>query len=248
MDIRKRIAIETVPGLSMKVRTTAGLGAVSDQFRPCSLDEKGAMILMKNRIDLDTPLRVNISASQEIAQEYASKFGESPEALKGNEDGSFQLFEIWLKIQWTKIPNAKNIKLMGYNKLLWDLHPKVEDGSIDFVKQAQKLMNEESTTNIETIQILRQIIAGEALDFPLSQTGIHDLSRNDGCDQTKMLYCLLGGYSYQEIVQAIGEFEVRYMLDPFQQQYGVLHGTIALNQGNEKWENAYLGLKEIMGY
>lgn len=245
MGIRTRKAIDTLSGITMTVRTTTGTGASYEKFRPCSLDKKGAMILLHNKADLDSPLRVTLNAEEQFAREYATKFGRDASSLRKNKDGTFQIFGIWLKVQWVKVPDAENIQQMGYNKLLWDIHDKLDSGFIPFVKNAKKLLSNNITSDIDTLFLLEKIANEEPLEYPLSQKGLHQLSRHDGLLPTKMLYCLVAGFSYRSVAVTIADFEARYMLDPFRKNYGVMHGTMALNQGKENWEDAYHGLQEL---
>ena len=127
MKTRTRKAIDMIPGVTMVVRTMTALGAVYEQFKPSSLDEKGTMLLLKSQADMDAPIRITVNVSEEMAQRYAQKFEADFQKLKQSSDGSYQLFGNWLKIKWTKMIDGEVLGLMGCNKLIWDIHDNLSE-------------------------------------------------------------------------------------------------------------------------
>ncbi|MBF0280271.1 MAG: hypothetical protein HQM13_20910 [SAR324 cluster bacterium] len=246
MKTRTRKAIEMIPGVTMVVRTMTALGAVYEQFKPSSLDEKGTMLLLKSQADLDAPIRITVNVSEEMAQRYSLKFGVDLQKLKRSSDGSFQLFGNWLKIKWAKMIDADVLELMGCNKLLWDIHDSMSsETASQFSGNAQKLLEQEYTSNVDIIMLNEDIVKGKTLEFPITQEGISRLAREDSPLNIKMLYCLLAGCPFGEIALSKANFETRYIYDPFQKKYGMLHGTMALNQGDENWAETFRILQEL---
>ncbi len=245
MSIRKRNAIDTIPGVTMMVRTMSGLGASYEQFEPYSLDEGGAMLVLRSKADPDAPLRVIVNAPESIARQYAKRFEVPFEKLKQNADGSYQIFGNWLKVMWSLMLDRPLLEIMGCNKLLWEIYDAVSNGDDPpFQENAKLLMAQGQTSNMEVMMLLQAIVNGETLEFPFSLDGLQKLARSQEYQLQKMLYCLLGGYTYADLAQTVTTFETNYMRDPFQKRYGVLHGTMALNQGNENWEQTFAVLRE----
>ena len=232
----------------MIVRTMRGVGATYEQFSPHSLDENGAMLVLRGRVDFDVPLRVIVSGDEDLAAKYAEKFGKDLSEIKRNSDGSYQLFGNWLKVKWTKKLEDPQLDLMGVNKLLWNIHDGIDDSTVDsFETVAGEMLQRGYTTNVDMVLLLKRIVGGETLEYGIDPIGIENLARTD-CDfNTKALYCLLGEVSYGDILRSISDFKQRYVQDPFQKRYGILHGTMALNQGEENWENTFNTLRELTG-
>ena len=246
MQTRTRKAIDMIPGVTMIVRTMTALGAVFEQFKPSSLDENGSMLLLKSQADMDAPIRVIVNVPEEMAQRYAQKFEVDFQTLKQNADGSYQLFGNWLKIKWTKVINAEVLERMGCNKLLWEMHDTMtEEVSTQFQLNAQSLLTQEYTSNVDMIMLNEDVVKAKNLEYAINQEGFRKLAREDSTLNVKMLYCLLSGYTYGEVVQSKGNFETRYMYDPFQKKYGILHGTMALNQGEENWAETFRILQDL---
>ncbi|MBF0238548.1 MAG: hypothetical protein HQM12_12650 [SAR324 cluster bacterium] len=246
MSVRTRNSIEMIPGVTMTVRTMRGVGATYEQFSPHSLDENGAMLVLKGRVDFDVPIRVIVSVSEKMAQTYAQQYNNGIMQFKQNTNGSYQLFGNWLKVKWVKTLDDQQLENMGCNKLLWEIY---DENSADLAEKfkinATRMLQEGYTTNVDMVLLLKNISNGSDLEFSPTLDGLVQLARSEAPFNVKMLYCLLAGKNYGNILNSIMIFKERYVHDPFQKRYGILHGTIALNQGDENWERTFEILSEL---
>ncbi|MGK5093510.1 hypothetical protein WDW89_16065 [Deltaproteobacteria bacterium TL4] len=246
MTIRERESIEAIPGVTMIVRTMRGIGATYEQFEPHSLDNGGAMVVFEGRVDLDVPLRVIVNTTELLAQRYAARYHRDLSQLKRNPDGSYQLFGHWLKVKWTRQLEDAQLDIMGCNKLLWEFYQRItENGSDPLKSRAKEMLQGNYTTNVEMVLLLKRITDEQEYPYDLNRDGIAKLARADADFNTKMLYCLLANFEYGDILRSIVSFKERYVHDPFQKRYGVLHGAMALNQGEENWENIFNILRSL---
>lgn len=246
LALRERQSIDRIHGVTMMVRVMRGIGAMFERFEPHSLDTLGAMLVLRGKVDSDAPLRVYVNVVEPIAQLYSEDQNIPLEELKQNKDGTYQLFGNWLKVKWTRVLDDFQLEMMGANKQLWEIHDRMQMGERFPVRErATYLLENEITTNIEVIMVLKAIEAGQSLDFEWSQEGIRKLARIEAELNLKYLYVLLAGYRYGDILKSTVSFKERYTRDPFQKRYGVLHGTMALNQGDEDWAHTFDTLQRL---